>query len=398
MIKNLKSKLKQIENAVKQELHNPKPIDNDLDGGIVVENKWGRCQLFETVCDLDFDIDDAAGIWQDAGVSLRHEDFLFIDTETTGLSRSLGTLAFLIGIGVIENGRMIVRQYLSRDMDEEKSALYEVIKQMEAKKLLISYNGKCFDWPLLENRFILNRIQPPDWEDAHLDLLHHCRRLWKRSLPGCSLKNIEKYILGIIRIDDPEGYEIPGIYEQWRDGGDNSDMHRVIEHNRLDIVSLASVYKAVGQLYKQPQNMTGQELYGAAYYMEMRKETETAVRLYYMASARPDSPITSVDTRYSLLLKRFGRYNEAEMIWQRMIQRPGNLNLFPYEELAKYNEHKIKDLIKAETFAQAALNLLEKSADLEDTVVDEKSKAQLLHRIKRLNKKINRNTKTADNN
>lgn len=106
---------------------------------------------------------------------------------------------------------MIVRQYLMRDYHEEAAMLfdlYQLIKQFDA---IVTFNGKCFDWPLLRDRFTLARFEPLRKNYIHLDLLHAARRLWRDSLPSCSLDSLEAFVLKVARERDIPGSEIPSV-------------------------------------------------------------------------------------------------------------------------------------------------------------------------------------------
>jgi hypothetical protein len=135
--------------------------------------------------------------------------WLFLDTETTGLSGA-GTLAFLIGMaGVNEQGGLELEQLLLPEPDRERSLLLRVLERFQAASLIISFNGKSFDRPLLEGRLVMNRL-PPLPERPHLDLLHVARRLHRERLGRCSLKRLESQVLGFERGPDIDGSEVAG--------------------------------------------------------------------------------------------------------------------------------------------------------------------------------------------
>jgi uncharacterized protein YprB with RNaseH-like and TPR domain len=156
-------------------------------------------------------------------------DVVFLDTETTGLFGGAGSLAFLIGIGCFTEKGLIIEQYLMRDFDEEYPMLKSLLDRLKEFRVLVTFNGKSFDWPLLESRFIFSRLKATDWEDRHIDLLHLSRRLWSRCLENCSLSTIEKGILGLYREDDIPGYMIPKVYLEYLNTGDPAEMRRVLK-------------------------------------------------------------------------------------------------------------------------------------------------------------------------
>src|SRR5690348_815474 len=113
---------------------------------------------------------------------------VYLDTETTGLAGGTGTCPFLIGIGAAEGSGFRVRQLFLRDLTEEKAALDALAEALEPYELLVTYNGKTFDIPLLETRYTLARMKSPFSRMVHLDLLHPARRLWKLQIGRASCR------------------------------------------------------------------------------------------------------------------------------------------------------------------------------------------------------------------
>ena len=95
----------------------------------------------------------------------------FLDTETTGLAGGSGTYAFLIGVGRITPEGFRVRQFFMRDYAEEPSLLHALTEHLREFDVLVTYNGKTYDVPLLETRYRMSRTRPPFGGMAHLDLL-----------------------------------------------------------------------------------------------------------------------------------------------------------------------------------------------------------------------------------
>ena len=129
-------------------------------------------------------------------------DWAFLDTETTGLAGGSGTCAFLVGIGRITPDGFRVRQFFMRDYCEEASLLDAVARHLAPFRVLITYNGRSFDQPLLETRYRLNRARPPFPSVEHLDLLYGARRLWKLRFDSCRLVDLENQVLGFERRGD----------------------------------------------------------------------------------------------------------------------------------------------------------------------------------------------------
>jgi uncharacterized protein YprB with RNaseH-like and TPR domain len=166
------------------------------------------------------------------------DSLLFLDTETTGLGGA-GVVPFVVGCGFFAGGRFEVRQYLLPDYPDEAALLEMVLQEFESRPALVTYNGKAFDAPILRDRLIVNRVARDLPVTEHLDVLHATRRLFRRRLADCSLVNIEKELFDVTRNDDIPGYLIPSVYFEWLSSERTDQLSQVLEHNRLDIVTLA---------------------------------------------------------------------------------------------------------------------------------------------------------------
>ncbi len=183
--------------------------------------------------------------------SLRDVDpkrMLLLDTETTGLAGGTGTLPFVVGLGWFEGERLKVTQLLLRRPGEERAMLALVAERLAEASVLVSYNGKTFDWPLLRSRFVMNRMKAPPLP-AHLDLLHCARRVFKRRMTGgARLVQLEEEVLGFRRVGDVPGSEIPELYFRYLRTGDGALLAPVLEHNVHDMALLAAL---LGELVRQ---------------------------------------------------------------------------------------------------------------------------------------------------
>ena len=141
--------------------------------------------------------------------SVPPSEWAFLDTETTGLAGGTGTCAFLVGVGRITPEGFRVRQFFMRDYGEEASSLDALTRHLEQFRVLITYNGRTFDQPLLETRYRMNRARPPFGRLEHVDLLHGARKLWKLRFDSCRLVELESRILGVERHGDAPGALIP---------------------------------------------------------------------------------------------------------------------------------------------------------------------------------------------
>ena len=184
---------------------------------------------------------------------------LYLDTETTGLSGS-GTIAFLIGLAGFEEGELVMEQLLLRTPSEEVALLGRVAERIESASLLVTFNGKAFDYPTLQARFVMNHL-PPLPARPHFDLLHVARRLHKSRLGSCTLKAVESEVLGFVRDMDIDGVDVAPRYAHFLRTGDESSILPVVEHNAWDVVSMAAL---VG-LYGEPLgSLHGEDLVGLA--------------------------------------------------------------------------------------------------------------------------------------
>lgn len=165
---------------------------------------------------------------------------LFVDTETTGLHGGAGTLPFLIGLGWFEGGDLHVEQLFLPRPGQEVPLLQRLADRLARASLMVTFNGKCFDWPLLRTRLVMNRLPVPD-TPAHLDLLHCARRLFKRRLSTTRLQDLERHVLGFHRLGDIDGALIPAAYFDYLRRGATAVIRQVLEHNVLDVVTMAAV-------------------------------------------------------------------------------------------------------------------------------------------------------------
>jgi len=199
---------------------------------------------------------------------------LFIDTETTGLGGS-GAIAFLLGMAWFdEEKRLHVEQLLLRSPSDEPAMLDVLSERLGRTALLVSYNGKAFDWPLLKGRYVMNRREIPG-DLPHLDLLHIGRRLHRQRLGACRLKTLESAVLGFERGEDVDGGDVPARYSHFLRTGDEEALRQVVEHNAWDVVSMAAL---VG-LYGEPFDlMHGEDLIGFARTMKRAGALSVAER------------------------------------------------------------------------------------------------------------------------
>jgi uncharacterized protein YprB with RNaseH-like and TPR domain len=170
-----------------------------------------------------------------------HKRLLHFDTETTGLAGGTGTRAFMIGAADWIDGRFRIRQLTITTMAAETAMLRTFAGWLGNDTILVSYNGKCYDAPLLATRYRLARLANPLHGLAHLDLLHPVRRRWKGVWENCRLATAERQLIGVVREDDLPGSEAPAAWLTFLKGGSAANLRRVAHHNAQDLKSLAGV-------------------------------------------------------------------------------------------------------------------------------------------------------------
>jgi uncharacterized protein len=323
----------------------------------------------------------------------------FIDTETTGLSLGAGTYTFLIGVGTYElapEPAFVVRQYFMRNPAEERGQLHLVDAALADRTGIVSFNGRAFDMPLINNRFLLAGMSPPLVAAPHLDLLPPARRLYRARWGSCSLGNLERQVLGFERTaDDVPGSMIPEIYRQYYLAGAGTEMlARVFYHNLQDIVSMALLAVYMARCF-DPDSLTPYvselhplECLGLGRCYESLNWADACIAAYRAAVER----LTEGDERVQawrelgFVYKRLERRDEAVALWEAWIGTLTGDDLTPYIELAKHHEWHSGDLTAARGWAAWALRIAEgwPAGYLRDETV-----AELRHRLARIEGKLN---------
>lgn len=317
--------------------------------------------------------------WALCTEELRPEDFLFLDTETTGLSGGTGTLAFMVGAARFEGENLLMERFFLRGPEEEAALLAALEGFSTGVKAIVSYNGKSFDLPLLRNRFIMQGMGLFLADCAHFDLLHLCRSIWRSRLGDCSLGNIETQILGFVRkTEDIPGYLIPELYRDYLLRGSCAPLEGVFYHNQQDVLSLVALFSCLASILEQPEDhplLSEHDIPRLGRLFEKREEPELATMLYTIGSDKGQSDSVRLQALLARAsqLKREDRSLEALPLWQEAT-RLGSA--FACEELAKVYEHRLKDLPAALRFTEMGLSLLEAEA--------QKQRWDLLHRKTRL--------------
>jgi uncharacterized protein YprB with RNaseH-like and TPR domain len=381
----------------------PQSIDTLLPGIIREETAEGSCYILDKVYPLGYQhgqdvLQDllqlspapAAVFTRDSRLEpLNFRDFLFIDTETTGLAGA-GTLAFMVGAAFFEQGTagdvFVVRQYFLRDHGDEPAMLLLLEDLLAEKAGLITFNGRSFDIPLLDNRFLLNRMHTDIRDKPHIDLLPPARRLWRQRLGSCALGSLEETLLGLRRTqEDVPGFLIPSLYNAYLRHGDATELSRVFYHNQIDMVSMVTLANRVMRQFAHADPSDHPiDLYSLGKWQAALGDTATSEQTLKQA-VQGDLPLDTYHkalAELGALLKRQDRRAEAVPYWQQ-IAATSFENVDAHIELAKFYEWHEPDIAAAITWTRQALSLSQSWPSSRANVIQ----AELEHRLARLRQK-----------
>ncbi len=346
---------------------------------------------------------------------------LFFDLETTGLSGGAGTYAFLVGFGFFDADRFHTRQFFLRGYGEERPLLHAVTRQVTGGAgvdrrdacptgpgaVLVTYNGRTFDVPLIDTRYQFHRLRSPFDGVPHVDMLFPARRLWKRRHGGagippaaesCALTALERDILGLRREDDVPGWEIPARYFGYARTGDARGLEAVLEHNRLDLLSLGAVSAVILEMVAEGAEAVRErpDCLALGRLLESLGRIEDAERCFCAAAeadglleAELDRCVRAEALHWLAVHRRRGRrFQDAADAWEKLAGISGldaERKREALEALAIHHEHRSKDLGAARTFALSALQL----------AGDARRVDEVRHRLGRLSRKLSTDTPDA---
>jgi uncharacterized protein len=362
------------------------------DGSFLVERRFERDAVYgrETVGALWTRLaaaEDEAPLV--AGGQPARPPFLFFDLETTGLSGGAGTYAFLVGCASFDDdGAFVTRQFLLTRVGDEKPLLAAVAGELARAGALVSFNGKSFDAPVLETRYLYHRLPWAGDRLPHVDVLHPARRFWRdeQEMASCSLVSLERQILGARRIGDVPGIEIPARYFQFIRSGDARPLAAVLEHNRLDLLSLAGLTARLLHLVRRGPDAAkdarealalGRVYARAGLDARAREAFQQAVD---RASANGAIRIDSLRL-LALAWRRARQHEQAASCWRALLAAPACPRTVAREAadaLAIHHEHRLRDLASAKLFALRSLEWGVRPA----------SHAAVQHRLARIQRKI----------
>ncbi len=327
---------------------------------------------------------------------------MFFDTETTGLSGGAGTIAFLAGFGWFEPGGFRVRQWLLTSQAGERLLLKEVGDALDDASLLVSYNGRTFDVPLMDMRWAYHRQSSPFDDVPHFDMLPAARKLWKTreniadpgAESGCSLSTLERDVLGFHRTGDVPGFEIASRYFQFLRTGDHRFLDAVLDHHRHDIVSLAVLMSYALRLAQQGPDLCrdDNEVVALGRIYERAGLADRARGAFERAACSADRYVRAhAFSRLGLIHRREGCHDDAARAWQGVLEAAGGrrsllqLERAATEALAIHHEHRANDLDEAKKYAETMR-----------AQVSGRAAADASHRLARLERKMSAQKKKGD--
>ena len=313
-------------------------------------------------------------------------NFLYVDTETTGLGGA-GSMVFLAGTARFDGSLLRLRQYLLPSPQYEGGLLGGLAEDLEWAGALVSYNGKSFDLPMLEARYILSRQRPTFRQLPHLDLLHPNRRLFKGTFDSHKLTRMEVELLGFERENDCPSSEVPERYFKFQRTSDPTHILPVLRHNAWDILSLVALAAHLASVCE------GEEYpFQAGRAAEYAGDFAAAARHFEAAIARGLGRVERLDAieRAARCRTKLGDWEAAAAWWQALINEPRARRITPYVELAKIQEHKLRDLPAAYVLVSEAIGMAARGLARTGPGASETSAEGLAIRAARLELKLGR--------
>jgi tetratricopeptide (TPR) repeat protein len=240
----------------------------------------------------------------------------------------------------------VLHQHFLPGPEDEAALVARLDEELRSCALLVTFNGRAFDVPLLHTRFIMQGRALPIPSAGHLDLMGPARRLWRHRLRSCALVSLEQHVLGLQREGDVPGREIPGLYLEYLRTGDAAPLAPVMRHNAQDVLSMAALAMRIRALlddhHPDPPDHPAVWL-GLGGCHEHLGAPDRAEQAYLQAREHgisgPRGVRDEAARRLSRLYKRQRRWDRAEHLWRDLIQQAHPHGVYPYEELAKHLEH-----------------------------------------------------------
>jgi len=271
-----------------------------------------------------------------------YQNILFLDAETSGLAGGTGTFAFMIGLGHFTSKGFKLIQLFLRDPAEENAFLVFLDQILSSFKVIVTFNGKSFDVPLMTSRYVLQKFPVPFKDKEHIDLLHLARRIWKNRLASRTLGNLETEILNLKRTsEEVPGWMVPELYIDYLRTKDARPLAGVFYHNEIDILSLAALFNFQSQILNNPlesESTASLDCIAIARIYEELGYLEKAINLYEHSIdlGLPVEFLIDTLNRYAKIYKRSGNWDAAKALWESAVVYK---DIESCIELAKYHEH-----------------------------------------------------------
>ncbi len=322
-----------------------------------------------------------------AGISeIPFNEYIFIDTETTGLSGGAGTYVFLVGAAKIEKDGIHLAQFFLQDPANEPCQLAALEEFSANARVVVSYNGKSFDLPRIKNRYLFHGWPPPFQNIYHLDMLHIVRRLWKTQLPTCSLGDVEYHLLGIRRAShDIPGWQVSEKFFEYLQNGDPDPLKGVFYHNEVDVISLVTLLNYITDRLSNPLSDSyreSQDLIPIGRYLADLSKIDLSIEVLSSTLQNKSLPINLKVLglkSLAMIYKKGRNFELAVPLWKKSASLD---DVHSKIELAKYYEHKKSDFQEAIHWTLSAQASVKQSSFLKSQHKDE-----LEHRLNRLKKK-----------
>ncbi|MBN2909900.1 ribonuclease H-like domain-containing protein [Polycladomyces sp. WAk] len=290
------------------------------------------------------------------------QEILFFDTETTGLGTGAGTYVFLYGLGYYRDSTLVVEHYFLPDISQERALLQDFAEAVRPFRVLVTYNGKGFDWGLVETRYDFHRMPDrsslPAWR--HWDLLYPARRLWRHGLPSCRLSEVEAKCLAIRRQGDVPGRLAPALYFDYLRHHDLTQLDGVFRHNEQDLMTLVGLLAHLCHLiHGEVEGSPEERLAIGRWWIAAGKDTEAEAWLVPLSreNGLPLSLRREARRLLSVIWKRGGEWETVVPHWKRWLE-DDPWSVYCWIELAKYYEHQVRDFEQALQMTQKALEVL----------------------------------------
>jgi hypothetical protein len=244
--------------------------------------------------------------------------------------------------------------------------LCELAERIAERPVLVTFNGKSFDWPLLESRFTMTRRIAAPKLAAHLDLLHPARALWKLRLGSVRLVELERQVLDAKRLgwhrqDDVASALIPQFYFDYLRGGSAMPLAGVVRHNQMDLRGLAALFGKINSILaeEEPGATDGRDLFGLSRFLQRRGEAPRAAEICSKAieAGLPAEHRRQASRELAKMAKRRGDHEQAAKLWEGLLSEGQNA-IEACEQLAIHCERREKDLARAMEFARLGLSKL----------------------------------------